>query len=172
MITPNPLPDLYRGEPVVALMALDGEPSAGTLNGRIGDVAWSTQLSLSRTGTAGVETRWARERIQHWMRQRVLGTNPEDVRREVLSIALEHQLVSPFTSLVAVDRTPIRPVDADPEAEAVDANAPAGRHAPPTVQLAQGATLAPLLRALGLGLLLLVLTGMAIQRLSHRSATA
>ena len=172
MITPNPLPDLYRGEPVVALMALDGEPSAGTLNGRIGDVAWSTQLSLSRTGTAGVETRWARERIQHWMRQRVLGTNPEDVRREVLAIALEHQLVSPFTSLVAVDRTPIRPVDADPEAEAVDANAPAGRHAPPTVQLAQGATLAPLLRALGLGLLLLVLTGMAIQRLSPRSATA
>ena len=172
MITPNPLPDLYRGEPVVALMALDGEPSVGALKGRIGDVAWSTQLSLSRTETAGIETRWARERIQHWMRQRVLGTNPEDVRREVLAIALEHELVSPFTSLVAVDRTPIRPVDAGAQSEAVDANAPAGRHAPPNVQLANGASLAPLLRALGLGLLLLVLTGMAVQRLSPRSATA
>ena len=172
MITPNPLPDLYRGEPVVALMALDGEASAGTLSGRIGDVAWSTQLWLSRTETAGIETRWARERIQHWMRQRVLGADSEEVRSKVLAIALRHQLVSPYTSLVAVDRTPIRPADADTQSEAVDANAPAGRHATPTVQLAQGATLAPLLRALGLTLLLLALAVFALQRITPRPAAA
>ena len=95
MITPNPLPDLYRGEPVVALMALDGEASAGTLSGRIGDVAWSTQLWLSRTETAGIETRWARDPSwlqkidesgeEYWLSQGSPGRSPGRRRSRVRS---------------------------------------------------------------------------------------
>jgi Ca-activated chloride channel family protein len=43
----------------------------------------------------------------------VLGVPLETIRPEVVALALEHQLVTRFTSLVAVDRTPVRP-RADP----------------------------------------------------------
>jgi len=52
---------------------------------------------------------------------------PEDeVRPQVVEVALAHNLVSKYTSLVAVDITPTRPVDEEVRAGAVPTHLPAG----------------------------------------------
>ena len=48
------------------------------------------------------------------------------MRSEVTAVALEHHLVSPFTSLVAVDVTPTAPAGQLPKTVALPVNLPAG----------------------------------------------
>ncbi len=59
-----------------------------------------------RTGVASL---WARNRIGDLMDSRASGATDESIRESVLPLALQYQLVSNYTSLVAVDRTPARP---------------------------------------------------------------
>jgi Ca-activated chloride channel family protein len=58
--------------------------------------------------------------------ERRAGGDPEIIRRDVLALALAHRLVSPFTSLVAVDRTPVRPAGVASGKAAVPNVAPTG----------------------------------------------
>jgi Ca-activated chloride channel family protein len=85
------------------------------------------------------------------MGQQAFGVQTKKIREEVLAVALEHQLVSHFTSLVAVDVTPRRPLQALHTGTKVPNHAPSG--VVPGV-LPQGATPAPLLTWLGAALLL------------------
>jgi Ca-activated chloride channel family protein len=43
------------------------------------------------------------------MRSKIIGRPDHEIKREVTALALRHHLVSPFTSLVAVEVTPARP---------------------------------------------------------------
>jgi len=54
----------------------------------------------------------ARERISSLMDQMRGGTPEDEIRQAVLKLALEHQLVSRYTSLIAVDKTPARTAEA------------------------------------------------------------
>ncbi|WP_172597694.1 marine proteobacterial sortase target protein [Sulfuriflexus mobilis] len=109
---PDPLPDLYLGEPVILAMKADQLPVDLQLKGRFGAMPWQTQVNLSggqqRQGIAAV---WARRKIASLMDQR-LAIHGQDKQKvlgdKVLQLALKHHLVSKFTSLVAVDITPVR----------------------------------------------------------------
>ena len=54
------------------------------------------------------------------------GAPSEETREQVLELALTHHLVTKYTSLVAIDRTPARPVDADLKIAALPTNLPEG----------------------------------------------
>jgi len=55
-----------------------------------------------------------------------LENQDEKIKTEIVNVALEHHLVSKFTSLVAVDKTPVRP-DTEPlQTKAIAGNLPAG----------------------------------------------
>jgi Ca-activated chloride channel family protein len=60
------------------------------------------------------------------MDQRARGVAEDQVRGQVLEVALAHHLVSKYTSLVAVDVTPTRPPNAELKSGAVPTNLPAG----------------------------------------------
>ncbi len=106
--------DLYAGEPILVTARL---PSAVkgmlSISGRTSGT-WTRQISLTgmqpRTGVASL---WARNRIGDLMDSRASGATDESIRESVLPLALQYQLVSNYTSLVAVDRTPARP-DGEP----------------------------------------------------------
>src|SRR5690606_23825514 len=51
----------------------------------------------------------------------------ETVRAEIVETALDHQLVSKYTSLVAVDRTPVRPQSSALKREQVPNRLPYGQ---------------------------------------------
>jgi len=158
-ITPDPIPDLYAGEPLSVAMKLESGVKRLTIKGRRGNTEWQHTAVIDSVGAnTGIGVDWARKRIAHWQRAGYKGLSGDKVRSEVLSLALKHHLVSPYTSLVAVDVTPVRP-----EADAVES-----RIVPPTrphgleIRLAKGATGYEL--SLIFGLLLLVVGILLIRK--------
>ena len=163
---PDPLPDLYLGEPVVVAMKLTALPERGRLEGHLGNLRWTSDLILKQSQSQeGLGTHWARERIRQWQRALARGEAAEVVREAVLALALRHHLVSPYTSLVAVDQTPVRPPEDSLASHALPNHRPAGWQPParsvrPTSQggeqlaMAAGATSFPGWLMAGIGLLL------------------
>lgn len=104
---PARVPDLYLGEPV--LISAAGKSPLGTVvvTGLRGNQPWSVALTPSHDAqAAGVGALWARSKIASLMDEVTRGADPATVRPKVVKVALEHHLVSAYTSLVAVDVTP------------------------------------------------------------------
>jgi Ca-activated chloride channel family protein len=149
---PQRVPDLYAGEPVLVVARLDRFVGEVRLLGRRGGAPLDLRLPLTPGAhETGVHKLWARRKIAHWMGQASLGVAAETIREQVLEVALDHELVSKFTSLVAVDVTPTRPLGAPGSRSTVPNHGPAGFDANlvPGV-LPQGATPAPLLFGIGI----------------------
>jgi Ca-activated chloride channel family protein len=161
------VPDVYYGEPVMLTARLAG-PVKGllSLTGRSDSGYWLRQVPLSiAKAHPGVAALWARGRIDDLLDERRAGGDPEIIRRDVLALALAHRLVSPYTSLVAVDRTPVRPAGIASGQSAVPQVAPAGSAwSGATTGYPATATPAPLHVALGAALLLLGLVVLALPR--------
>ena len=110
-VTPKQIPDLYFGEPLSVAMRLLQNDIELVVSGRLGEREWSQKLAVKASGaSAGIRVNWAREMIAQWARAGIRGVPKEQVREAVLDLALSHHLVSDFTSLVAVDKTPVRSV--------------------------------------------------------------
>ena len=124
---PNPVPDLYTGEPVVLTAVTDAKAGTIKLEGRMGATPWTTTLDLaSAIDGNGVSKLWARSKISAVEALRYKGANEGDVDAEVLKVALAHHLVSRLTSLVAVDVTPSRPTDETLTSHDMPTNLPHG----------------------------------------------
>lgn len=161
---PPRLPDLYSGEPVLLAARLDQLAGEVEVTGQRGDQPWSVVLDLGGgADRGGVSQLWARRKIAHLMDQKTRRALPEDeVRRQVVDVALRHHLVSKYTSLVAVDVTPARPATESLDQQEVPTELPNGwsrqqQAVPrPPGALPQGATAGRLELLLAL---LLTLTG-------------
>jgi Ca-activated chloride channel family protein len=109
---PERLPDLYVGEPLLVAVSFGNKAPQGevTVGGEIGGRNWSQSIALSAGADPqtthrhkGVASLWAGQKITGLLDQKVRGQSEEKVRAEVLPIALQHQLLSPYTSFVAVE---------------------------------------------------------------------
>lgn len=128
--------DLYAGEPLVVAARLPGGRTGLTIRGMRDGVLESFQVehgAPSRLGEgtpAAVARLWARRKVADLRDALVRGGQDDSLRaglREaILDVALDHHLVTDFTSLVAVDRTPAAPADADPARVAVPLPLPEG----------------------------------------------
>jgi Ca-activated chloride channel family protein len=150
---PAHVPDLYADEPIEVAVRSRSPLASVTVSARLGESKWTHTIPL-RAGAdaAGVHALWARRRIDDLLVQQRLGAPMDEVREAVVDLAVHHQLVSRFTSLVAVDRTPQRPEDAELRSAAVVTRLPVG-WSPVAVfgRLPGTATPAPVVLLLGLG---------------------
>ena len=160
---PQRVPDLYAGEPVVVSARLTG-PADGpvVVSGRRGAEEWRATLPLDGgRRSEGIGVLWARRKVDALVDStQEPGVDAETVKAQVVALGLEHHLVTKHTSLVAVDVTPVRPVDATLHRQDVPTNMPHG-WSPEAVfgELPQTATAAPYheaLAALALALAALV----------------
>jgi Ca-activated chloride channel homolog len=165
-VWPELLPDLYAGEPLVVAARLIRRGEEVRVSGRRGGVWWQETVRVGDAGATadpaaadavavpaverGVRQLWARRKIEHWLGRLVEGVPEEQVRREVVAVALAHHLVSRYTSLVAVDVTPSRPADRALAAAAVPLALPEGH-------LPMGGTSARRDLLVGMAILLLAL---------------
>jgi Ca-activated chloride channel family protein len=172
--------DVYAGDPLTVVAKLPTAPKGVlTLTGRTGGGTWTRQLALDTVGDqAGIAKLWARERIGELTRQKNMGGDASEAEGQIVNLALAHHLVSDYTSLVAVDVTPVRPVDAALNAEQAPTSAPrGGAWAQSSTGFASTATPAPLLVVMGLmalavALMLTVAPGRLLRRVeSLRGAT-
>jgi Ca-activated chloride channel family protein len=145
---PPQVPDLYAGEPLVVAASFPARegPIELTAFGRVAGAPWQQAVSADTVALHGISTLWARRKIEHALDSRVDGVSADLIRKVVLDVALEHKIVTPYTSFVAIDETPGRAGTQPLQQQTVTNMRPAGQTA---AAVPQSATPAPLLRALG-----------------------
>jgi Ca-activated chloride channel family protein len=165
---PEIIPDLYAGEPLWLYARLPFAPQEVMVCGELEGRYWETTSVLSpATGGEALATLWARSKIEALEDSRIFGLDPAGVRRQVVEIALRFGLLTQYTSLVAVDRTPVRTGAERLETEAVPSPLPAGSAT--AVSFAPTATGWPAQLALSL-LSLAIAAGMLLFAAPVRSA--
>ena len=144
-VFPKIIPDLYAGEPATILIKGKNIPQSITIKGDYGNTEWQTSSELKATSHSGIRLAWAREKISSLMNLRHESTNQlerDSIQQEVTNTALQHHLVSRYTSLLAVDVTPVN-ADGMLYRERLKNNLPHGWKNPTSVNglmLAQTAT--------------------------------
>ena len=173
---PEIVPDLYRGEPVTVRSRASGafQPgSAVRVRGDSAAGAWTTELPLDGDRDhSGVAALWARARIAALHDEERRGADSAVTRKAIVDTAISHHLVSKYTSLVAVDKTPAR-ATGDPLArEQVPNLLPYGQSMNAIFGFPATATNAAVLQRRGLVLLLaaLLLLGAGTRRRSVNRA--
>lgn len=127
-VTPAIIPDVYRDEPLVLAARLDKLAGSLEIKGRVGDRPWSVTLPLQNAAEGqGLSKLWAKRKIGDAEVARTLRElTPEDADKAILALALDHQIVTRLTSLVAVDKTPSRPAGEPLKLSELPVNLPAG----------------------------------------------
>jgi Ca-activated chloride channel family protein len=156
---PEKIPDLYLGEPLFVTARLSGSIPAQQdilVSGAVAGEAWQRELSIDTSsggGSAGqpltdssLASYWARQKIDSLLNSAFSGNGDdpalkEHIRHQVLDIALPYQLLSPYTSFVAVEENPSRPPQM-PLANAASSNAALTAQTAQRVQFPQTATAA------------------------------
>ncbi len=164
---PPQIPDLYQGEPILLAIKTRTVPEQLRVRGfRAGQDWYKTLSFVERVTRDGIDVFWARSKIDSLMNQYLMGSEALEKRRlqtEITETALQHHLVSRFTSLVAVDHTPVRPATDPVKQHAMRTNPPQGTR----FGLPQTATAAELQLLFGLGFCLLALAGYLLSRRSQ-----
>ncbi len=166
---PQRLPDLYAGEPLIVVAKLSNLNGTLEARARNSETTWSKSLPLDRAvNVSGIARLWAQRKIESLEQSIEQGANADAVREQVLQLAIEHHLISAYTSLIAVEQTPVRNLSADLISRRVANGQPAG-----SLAYASTATTAPLQMLIGLILLLLAaLSAWMGRRPETRSLTA
>ena len=127
-IYPERIPDLYMGEPVVAVARLlPAFPGEVTLGGSATGAPWKVSVKALKTAEgSGLDKLWAHRKIDELGNQLALGGDAAKLRPAIVALGLAHHLVTEFTSLVAVDTTPSAPAGTQPKTALIPVNVPEG----------------------------------------------
>jgi len=124
---PEIVPDLYAGEPLWLFARLPLQPREVSICGDLGGAPWEQNSRvLPGAGSETLATLWAHSKIEALEDSRIFGVDPAYIRGEVTQLALNFGLLTPYTSLVAVDKTPSRPPSEALNNEMIPSLLPAG----------------------------------------------
>ncbi len=126
---PEIIPDLYVGEPILVTAKLPQTGGTVSASAEANNEPWSRQLTLEGKEQVGVTKIWARNKIEA-LENGTIGEsrlNRDAIRENTIQVALKYHLVSDYTSLVAVDKTPARAIDETLDQENMPQNLPAGQ---------------------------------------------
>lgn len=107
---PARIPDLYFGEPLLLATRFDEWPEWVQMDGFDGQ-PWTQRMSLSSTqfNSPGIASLWAKAKINDLMDGRYQGISEEEIKPQVVELALQHQLLTEYTSFVAVEQKVVNP---------------------------------------------------------------
>jgi len=127
---PEVIPDLYAGEPLWLYAKLPSQPREVSINGLLVDSPWEQHAQpLHSKGNETLATLWARSKIESLEDSRLFGTDPQWIREQVTDLALDYGMLTAYTSLVAVDKTPARPARQNLRSDNIPSLLPAGSSA-------------------------------------------
>ncbi|HET8899145.1 MAG TPA: marine proteobacterial sortase target protein [Rhodanobacteraceae bacterium] len=110
---PKRLPDLYAGEPLLTVAKLPADTAQVQVHGKLADRDWTAPAKLDHARPAtGLDKLWAHAKIADLEDRIARGEDETALKPAIVQTALAAHLVSRYTSLVAVDKTPARPSDA------------------------------------------------------------
>lgn len=162
----DPLPsthELHAGEPLVVRARFARPPAGATVAGWLGDTRWEGRANARITEGTGLHVLWARRRIEALQDRLRFGNGDAAehalLRDEIRALGMAHHLVTPYTSLVAIDQAQVRHPVSQSNASSPKARASAGWEHIASLAPGQMAKLAAAGReiAIGLGILLFAL---------------
>ena len=169
---PSTIPDLYLGEPVTVKARASNAFRPGDtvrVSGNSVAGAWAATLPIDAPAQSpGVAALWARARIGELVDEERRGGNADETRAAIIETAIAHHLVSKYTSLVAVDKTPVRPAGDPLSSEKVANLMPYGQSTNAIFGFPATATGAPALRIMGAAWLLSAVLFLVMLRTSGR----
>ncbi len=126
-ISPSFIPDLYVGEPLAFSVRMDQPVGEILVTGRLGQVEWKKTVKVKAADTQkGIAIDWAKRLIDEWQRSYLHGVPREQAKAKITELGLDYHLVTKYTSLVAVDKTPSRPIDEPVATQAIPSQMPEG----------------------------------------------
>lgn len=173
---PETVPDLYAGEPIVMKARLEGDARDTAFISIAGTSAmggWSAELPLAADEQgAGIAAVWARARIEELQDMARSDGGTGQFREAATRTALAYHLVSKYTSLIAVDKTPVRPSQLNLVKEQIANRLPYGQSHDAIFGFPAGGTAATLHRLIGAACLIAALLVAYLRRRSRASLAA
>ena len=111
-VFPRRIPDLFAAKPILVHGRLSGDASgAVTLRGKTASGAFEERVSLGSLASSSekdaLASLWARAKVADLMNRDLdaiqRGRFPEELKREIVTLGVEFQLTTQFTSFVAVE---------------------------------------------------------------------
>ena len=154
-VYPERIPDLYMGEPLVITAKVPELKGELIIEGQTRQGIWRRTIQLAQgMQHDAVGTVWARNKITALMDKKIQGSSENDIKPQIIEVALKHQLLSQYTSFIAVDKTPVRAQDTLLKKESIANVQPKGQI---NQRYAFPKTATPAMRNIIIGLLLLLL---------------
>ena len=113
---PKKTGDLYYGEPLIISMKSSNPLHELSISGQTGKTNWNRKLNLTHalsSPSSDIGSLWARDKIESLEDEKITRLrNEEDIKNDIIEIALRHKLASRHTSFVAVEQEISRPKEA------------------------------------------------------------
>ena len=161
--------NLYYGESIYHSFVSKILDKKLILSGKIGEKDYSqTILIENKNASSGIDKLWAKDNIDKLMSKYYIAyaNDRKTIKSFVEKIALSHSLVSKFTSLVAVDKTPARTQQEILKSQQVKTKIPDGWKRL-SIKAPQTATNSELFIMLGLLFMIFSFSLLGLQRLSN-----
>jgi len=106
-VYPKKIPDLYFGEPLQIALKSQLPITSVQLAGESVSAPWYQQLIINdSSSSSGISSIWARRKIESLLDSLVVGANKDQVKSQVIETSLNHQIISPYTSFIAIEKQP------------------------------------------------------------------
>ncbi len=152
---PKRIPDLYLSEPLMVVTKSNQPLTEIKIKGSLLGKDWLRSINNKKTendNADNLDTVWARSKVTHLMDKMVTGElSQQEAKPEIIQLGIAHQIVTKFTSFVAIEKTPSRPFTEKAKHKLVPNLMPKGN----AMQAPQTSTPAALLSLIG-GLLILL----------------
>ena len=114
-IYPNPVRDLYAGQPTMMVGRISEDVDEIVLTGRRAGERWTQVISIPNATESGSEQAsslamaWARAKIENLLDEQRGSVDSERHKDAITALAIDVGLVTPYTSFVAFEAEPVRP---------------------------------------------------------------
>ena len=106
-VYPKKIPDLYFAEPLQIAIKSQFPISSVQLTAETVSTPFYQQLIIDdRQPSKGISSLWARRKIEDLVDSLIVGANKDQVKSQVIATSLNHQIISPYTSFIAVEKQP------------------------------------------------------------------
>jgi Ca-activated chloride channel family protein len=126
-MSPARIPDVYLGEPIVVAARMPSRDGQIRVKGRRDGEQVTMQLPMTGgSPESGIARLWARRKVKSLVDSLLDGADLGRVADEVTTLGIRHHIVTRWTSLVAVDVTPTRPVGVESKRRVLPSLLPKG----------------------------------------------
>ncbi|GLX76997.1 marine proteobacterial sortase target protein [Thalassotalea insulae] len=109
-IYPKQLPDLYNGQALQVAIKSSLPINHLQVQGDTTTALWHKQLIINDNQNAvAISTLWARRKIEELLDSLVTASDPETIKTQVIATSIAHQIISPYTSFIALENQPFSP---------------------------------------------------------------